>query len=258
MPLDNDHRYPPLRLGRREPYILNLCKGKRVLDLGFMDVGLTQEKAQVGSLLHQMIHQVAAVHVGIDLDSSLRHLLPPDSDRYKLFFGNVEDPATFAQVGEMRFDVVVAAELIEHVNNPGLFLSAVRTVMTPATTLLLTVPNALRFQNLVYAHQGLEKVNPDHNYWFSPATIQTLLNKNGFHVNALAGYIFGPERPEHLGPHGLACPGLIVEGSIVQGGERPRRWPGQCAAPQPQPQPQAQTVSQPQPQPQPQPVGAPV
>ncbi len=230
MALKNDHRYPPLRLGRREPYLLERCKDKRVLDLGFMDVGLTREKVQSGALLHLWIKEVASMHVGIDLDPSLRHLLPPDSDTYQLFFGNVEDPATYAPAKDVGFDVVIAAEIMEHVNNPGLFLDALRTVMSPKTNLILTVPNALRFQNLAYAHQGMEMVNPDHNYWFSPTTIQTLLNKNRFHVNALAGYIFGPEQPEHLGPHGLACPGLIAEACPAQPGEIPRRWLGDAPA----------------------------
>lgn len=241
MALKNDHRYPPLRLGRREPYLLNSCVGKTVLDLGFMDVGLTKEKVEAGALLHLWIKQAAKRLVGVDLDPSLRHLLPPDSDTYQLYFGNVEDPATFAPAKGVDFDVVIAAEIMEHVNNPGLFLDALRTVMSPTTTLVLTVPNGLRFQNIAYAHQGMEMVNPDHNYWFSPTTIQTLLNKNRFHVKALAGYIFGPEPREHLGPHGLACPGLMVEATPAMAGETPRRWQGNPPENMPLPGPPAAT-----------------
>jgi glycosyltransferase involved in cell wall biosynthesis/2-polyprenyl-3-methyl-5-hydroxy-6-metoxy-1,4-benzoquinol methylase len=225
MALDLRNAYPPLDLGRREPYILSRCAGRRVLDLGCVDVGLAEEKAQAGGLLHMWIKEVAAHLVGIDIDPSYRHLLPPASETYDVHFGNVEDPATFDPVRHVDFDVIVAAEIVEHLNNPGLFLWAIRDLMRPHTRLIVTVPNAMRFQLAENVRAGVEMVHPDHNYWFSPTTLQTLLNKNGLHVEHLRGYSSGTETAEQLGPQGLGCPGLIAEGSVCVAGEVPRRWP---------------------------------
>lgn len=224
MALNNRHVYPALSLGRREPYILNKCAGKRVLDLGFIDSGWTPERIAAGNLLHLWIRKTASLLVGVDLDDSFRHLLPPDSENYRLLFGNVEDETVMKALRAFDFDVVVAAEILEHVDNPGLFLRSVKGVMKPGASLVLSVPNGLRHQNAAYVAQGIEMVHPDHNYWYSPTTIQTLLTKNGFHVTSLAGYIFGPETPAQLGPCGLGCPGLVVEAIPVQAGEKAKRW----------------------------------
>lgn len=224
MALDNRHVYRPLKLSRREPLILNRCAGKRVLDLGFIDAGWTPERIAGGNLLHLWIKKAASLLVGVDLDDSFRHLLPAENENYRLFFGNVEDERMMSTLREFDFDVVVAAEILEHVDNPGLFLKSVKSVMKPEATLVLTVPNGLRHQNAAYVAQGVEMVHPDHNYWYSPTTIQTLLTKNGFHVENLAGYIFGPETREQLGPCGLGCPGLYVEATPTMPGEKARRW----------------------------------
>ncbi len=226
--------FPPLELGRREPYILQRVAGQRVLDLGFVDWPITQERIDSGKLLHFEIIKRAKAVVGVDQDASVRHAFPPDSDTYRLFFGNVEDPATFAPIKDagLELDLVLAGEILEHLNNPGLFFDAIRTVMSEHTTLLITVPNGLRGINHGYTQQGIEWVHPDHNYWYSPHTIQTLCNKNGFHVDFLRGYTYGSETPQVLGPSGLGCPGLICEASLARPGEALRRWP---AAPKPRP-----------------------
>jgi len=224
MALDNRHEYRPLKLSRREPLILNRCAGKRVLDLGFIDAGWTPERIAGGNLLHLWIKKAASLLVGVDLDDSFRHLLPAENENYRLFFGNVEDEKMMSKLREFDFDVVVAAEILEHVDNPGLFLKSVKGVMKPEAALVLTVPNGLRHQNAAYVAQGVEMVHPDHNYWYSPTTIQTLMTKNGFHVENLAGYIFGPETREQLGPCGLGCPGLYVEATPTMPGEKARRW----------------------------------
>jgi SAM-dependent methyltransferase len=222
-------KYEPLPLCRKEIALLERCQDKHVLDLGFMDTGWTEEKVKQGNLLHFMIRRVAASLTGIDIDPSLRHLLPEESANYKVFFGNVEDPETYAPVSDMTFDVVVAAELLEHLNNPGMFLQSVRTVMRERTILLVTVPNCLRHTNYANALKGVEMVHPDHNYWFSPTTIQTLLNRNGYHIKDMKSYVYGNERPEAIGLSRLACMGLVVEASSAREGETPQSWRG-CAS----------------------------
>jgi len=220
-----DHPYPTLELGRREPYIFNLVRGKNVVDLGFVDVG--HERLEKGGLLHLEIARLANVTFGVDIDDTYRHLFPPQSETYQLYFGDVEDPETFRPVREsgVAVDLVLAGEIMEHLNNPGLFLDAIRTVMGPGSKLIVTVPNGLRAINHGYTQKGMEWVHPDHNYWYSPTTIQNLLNKNGFHVDYLRGYTYGNETSQMLGPCGLGCPGLIAEASAAQPGEALRRWP---------------------------------
>jgi glycosyltransferase involved in cell wall biosynthesis len=228
MAMNLQQDYPPLELSRREPYVLEQCRGKRVCDLGFSDWPVTEQRIRDGALLHHEIHKVASFHAGVDGDADCRHLFKPDDEHYRLCFGNVEDADTFAPLADADIELVVAGEIMEHLNNPGLFLDAVKTVMGPASTLLITVPNGLWFGHTPYAQAGIEWVHPDHNYWYSPTTIQTLLNKHGYHVDLLRGYHYGSEPAGRMGPSNLGCPGLIVHASLAAEGtayESLRRWP---------------------------------
>ncbi|MCV4607588.1 hypothetical protein OFB74_32295, partial [Escherichia coli] len=73
---------------------------------------------------------------------------------------------------ERTFDVIVAGEIIEHLNNPGLFLSGVRRFMHRDSKLVTTTINAycaMRF--FVYALRGRRGINefvhPDHVAYYS-------------------------------------------------------------------------------------------
>ncbi|MBO0181221.1 hypothetical protein J0682_30075, partial [Vibrio parahaemolyticus] len=77
------------------------------------------------------------------------------------------------------FDVIVAGEIIEHLNNPGLFLSGVRRFMHRDSKLVITTINAycaMRF--FVYALRGRRGINefvhPDHVAYYSYSTLRVL------------------------------------------------------------------------------------
>ena len=227
MPIAFQHQYQPLPTCWREEYIVTKCRDRRVLDLGFMDAELTEEKVRDGSHLHMILRKFSTSLAGIDIDRSRRDLLPPDDENYQLHFGDVEDPATYAPLAGREFDVIVVGEILEHLNNPGLFLQAVRQVMSDQTHLIVTVPNAFRYHNLGFAMKGIEMVHPDHNFWYSPTTIQTLLNRNGYDIEELLAYTLGAdERPELMGPANLMAIGLVVASTLTPPGQSPRRWHG--------------------------------
>ena len=73
----------------------------------------------------------------------------------------------------------MAGEIIEHVDNPGMFLKSLTEIMNEDTELILTTPNAYFFRGIISVLARMEKVNPDHNYYFSYRTLQHLLDKFG-------------------------------------------------------------------------------
>ncbi len=183
------HQLPdaPLVQGRVN-FILDHCRGKRVLHLGCVDAGLLAERYARGELVHQKLAAVSADLWGVDIDVEGIAFLQEQGFPH-LFVGDVCDLATFTRLGDVRFDVILASEVVEHVLNPGLFLDAVKTVMTPGqTTLIVTVPNAFRISTLLWLRHGVEYVHPDHNYWFSCYTVTNLLRKCGFAVDAVFMY----------------------------------------------------------------------
>lgn len=188
---DFTFRVPQVRIEKgRYHFILERCKGKRVLHLGCVDEGLTEMRAQQGTLLHLQIEQVASEVWGIDSSQTGIALLRKYA-KGECIEGNAEHLEVIPQLQKQKFDLIVATEMIEHLDNVGLFLESVRTLLDPQTMMILTTPNAFRLNAVPYNVRGLENVHPDHNYWFSWKTMNTLLTKHGYLVQEEAVYSYG-------------------------------------------------------------------
>lgn len=86
-----------------------------------------------------------------------------------------------------QFDVIVASELIEHLENPGLFLERCKDHLATDGKLILTTPNAFSFMNMVQKLvKGEPPVNPDHTFYFNKLVLERLLKKCGFVVEETA------------------------------------------------------------------------
>lgn len=180
----------------RQDMVVERCRGKRVLHLGCVDAGLLEQRYQKGELMHQRLAVVAHELWGVDLDAQgiqrLREL-----GFANLVVGDVCELHGVNELDGRTFEVIVASEVVEHLLNPGQFLDAVRRFMTPGETeLVVTVPNAFRFDTLRWLLRGVEYVHPDHNYWFSYHTIVNLLRKTGFASKEVYVYSFSAlEKP---------------------------------------------------------------
>jgi 2-polyprenyl-3-methyl-5-hydroxy-6-metoxy-1,4-benzoquinol methylase len=117
------------RLTVRKPvdridYIAELCRGKRVLDLGALDETALL-KRDTTHWLHGRLSQVAAEVIGIDCSEGLlAHGLPtgPNSRIYK---GDATDPQLPGHRDE-EIEVIVAGEFIEHIESPLAFLQTMK------------------------------------------------------------------------------------------------------------------------------------
>jgi hypothetical protein len=79
-------------------------------------------------------------------------------------------------------DVVVAGEVIEHLDAPGPFLRAVRPTIAAGGILVVTTPNAYRAASFLVAAAGRELIHPDHTAWHSPRTLRVLGERAGYRV----------------------------------------------------------------------------
>ena len=77
------------------------------------------------------------------------------------------------------FDMVTASHLIEHINDPGAFLSEVWRVLRPDAYLMLTTPNISGFQARLLGGKWRSAIF-DHLYLFSKRTITAMLKTRGF------------------------------------------------------------------------------
>lgn len=188
---------PPSRpaLVQRVEFITSRCQGQSVLHLGCTNFPYTAPALEAGTLLHSRLLAVASRVVGFDADrEGLAEL-----ERRGVTDLFVADLEQLDQVPlDDTFDVVVAGEIIEHLSNPGLFLTGVRRFMRPTSRLVLTTVNAycaLRFALYGVRGQGglREPVHPDHVAYYSQATLRRLLERHGLSVEEQYFYDLGPE-----------------------------------------------------------------
>jgi len=138
----------------RNKFILNYIKNKEILDLGF----LGENKDKDFSELHKFILNNSSKTLGVDVKKERIQEL-----KNKGFNVIYDEVTRLKKVKELnkKFDVVFAGELIEHLENPGIFLDNLKFLLKNQGIVIFSTPNifALRY---ILRHFFLGKENP---YW---------------------------------------------------------------------------------------------
>ncbi|HEY3922752.1 MAG TPA: methyltransferase domain-containing protein [Gaiellaceae bacterium] len=171
----------------RHEALVEAARGRRTVHVGFVDELMTS-KIAAGVWLHARLAGAAATLVGLDADE--QGVAAARADGYEAHVVDVQSVEAVRALGLGSADVVVAGELIEHLDAPGPFLRAMREV---ADELVLTTPNAYRLLNFLAPLTGSELVHPDHTAWHSPATVRRLCEDSGWQVTRIA-YYYNPMR----------------------------------------------------------------
>jgi SAM-dependent methyltransferase len=179
------------RLPRQGPYdrvelLLEFSAGKRVVHVGFVDERRMKTKLGQGQWLHARLAEVASSIVGLDLsEEGVEWARKQGLEAHAV---DAQSPEAVAGLGLELADVVVAGEIIEHLDAPGPFLRAMRELLKPDGLLVVTTPNAYRLLNFLAPASGSELIHPDHTAWHSPHTLRNLLERNGWDVEGMAYY----------------------------------------------------------------------
>jgi SAM-dependent methyltransferase len=187
------HRLPAARVVDRVAYLLEQARGRRVVHLGFVDAGLMQRRREHGAWLHARLAGSARELVGVDLDEAGVELARAAG--YQALAADCQSGAALRALGLAPADLVVAGELLEHLDCPGRFLEAVKPLLAPGGALLLTTPNATALGNFLAALRHHEAVNPDHVSWYSWRTLVTLLGRHGWVVRDFCYYAYEDAAP---------------------------------------------------------------
>lgn len=166
---------------RRDDWLIAACRGKRVLHVGCTDSPITTDKILTGQLLHQKLEKVASEIIGLDTDrqgiETLSKLMPNKT----FLVHSAEELGSCQELSGKNFDVVVAADVIEHFSNIGLFLAGVKSLLKPDGKLLISTPQSFSLKRMIpMLFLGYEYVHPDHIGYFSVATLSCLLSRYGF------------------------------------------------------------------------------
>jgi 2-polyprenyl-3-methyl-5-hydroxy-6-metoxy-1,4-benzoquinol methylase len=150
---------------------------RRVLDVGCGSGGF------VGALKRERPELFAA---GVESDPSAAARARRALDRVLARDAREAIPALEAE-GE-RFDVLIFADVLEHLEEPGDALRAARGVAAPGATLIASVPNA-RHLSIVrdLLHGRFDPVSAGlldagHRRWFDESTLRGLLEETGWRV----------------------------------------------------------------------------
>jgi hypothetical protein len=179
--------YTPLeRLAVARPvdriaYIASVCAGQRVLDLGAMDESAWTAKRGHGTWLHEEIGRNALRVDGIDNSAMVPAEGIATGTNAVIRRGDVTDPERLLAALEDCPDVVVAGELIEHLENPMQFLKRfAATGRLSGKTLILSTPNATALHNILIGLSRRESTHHDHLCILSYKTLATLCMRAGF------------------------------------------------------------------------------
>jgi len=169
----------------RNALILAKCADKRVLHIGCVDSGWLEQKYLRETLLHVRLGEVADELWGIDTDIKGLAWLR-EKGIVNLHYGDAEGLDSALCLNGQQFEVIVASELLEHLDNPGLFLSGVKPYLSG--DLIITAPNAFRGDQISRLIAGQELVHPDHVCWYSYTTLNNLLTCHSYQIKYAAMY----------------------------------------------------------------------
>lgn len=182
------HYIPDINIHHRVTFLLDICRNRNLLHIGFLDAPITTEKISSGEFLHTKLSSVATSNYGVDIDLS-------SMSEYRNISGDLNNSVIDilqsdfdVTIFKNRFDVILLPEVLEHLPNPGMALVHLGNILdvNPGSLLVITVPNAFSKEHFAAAASSVEMVHPDHYYYFSPITLKKLLKDSGF-VNVEIG-----------------------------------------------------------------------
>lgn len=159
------------------PWVKQFVGGKKVLDLGCVRHDIDETYKDIW--LHGIIRQQAKSVLGVDyLENEIEEL---KKRGFNVVCANVET----MELND-TFDVVVAGDIIEHLNNFGMFLERVKAHMKPDGIFLITTPNPVNFMRFMSVLQrGDAGANPEHTCWFTERVLRQLLDRYGMFIETV-------------------------------------------------------------------------
>ena len=166
-------------------------EGKRVLEIG----------AGPGSMTKVLRDQFGCRVTAIEIDEESIQSLTPFSERvYRLDLNDVSWPGSLES--EAKFDVVLAADVLEHLYDPWTALQRMKGFIAPGGHLIVSLPHAghnaiiasLLNENVEYRESGL--LDKTHIRFFGMTDIQNLFRGAGLSIVEAQFVVRFPENME--------------------------------------------------------------
>ena len=164
----------------RVAYLCQLVAGKSILDIGVVEH--TREALESSGWLHGHLRRHAAQCLGVDvLEDEVRYL---QTKGYNVIRADV----TKAPVAG-KFDVIIAGEVLEHLDATGMFMKNCATMLNFGGRLAITVPNPwyanVMLKNLFGSSIFVDSA--DHVAWYDASTLYELSQREGLQLDRYTG-----------------------------------------------------------------------
>jgi 2-polyprenyl-3-methyl-5-hydroxy-6-metoxy-1,4-benzoquinol methylase len=165
----------------REAFVLEHCRGKSVLHVGCVGDRMLRDGERE---LHYRIADVTSELWGLDINASGMKAM---KDQLSAACGKRVVGGDAEHLPEIdglptAFDVVLLADIVEHVGNPALVLRGARERVAPSGSILLTTPNVGGLTALLRFLRAREMWASAHTFWFSFSTLRRLCERCGLRV----------------------------------------------------------------------------
>ncbi len=151
----------------KDQMIEKICTGKTVLDVGCIG---QDRNFSADNWLHNKVRKMASKADGVDILLPEIELLKQKG--YSMY--SVDE----LQKMNTKYNVVLMADVIEHVNDPVAFLNFYAPFLENDGVMLITTPNSNRSNNFInILFNNTYSVNPEHTFWFCPKTLGEVIDR---------------------------------------------------------------------------------
>ncbi len=175
------------KLGNIPYFLLDLVgKNKRVLELG----------CSTGYMSKLLSEKYSASVTGVEIDPNAAKLAKKYCNN--VIVGNLDDPKTIQKIKNIgKFDVILMADIIEHLANPFYLLKELRNSLDVNGYVIIFLPNVAYYSirlmllrgNFKYENHGI--LDKTHLRFYTFYTAKELVESAGYKINMCKGYGFG-------------------------------------------------------------------
>lgn len=175
------------RLYSRIEWLSKTVKNKNIIHVGCVDhnFDIIKKKIDKAQWLHARLDEVSGRCLGIDINEEGIAYLAEELGYSDVVAENIVAERS-SSITSVDWEYIILGEVVEHMDNPVEFLSSIHNLYQGhIQKIIVTVPNAFALKNFKNAKKGVERINSDHRYWFTPYTICKLLTVSGYKVTSL-------------------------------------------------------------------------